>query len=208
MPSFLGMGTLVLLFILIPAIELGLLIQVGSFLGVLPTLALVVGTGIVGASLAKSEGLRTFREIQARSARGEMPTDQLVDGAMILFAGALLITPGILTDLFGFACLIPGTRKILKGGLRRHFERSVRQGSIRVTQIRVDPVDRMGGIHGMDGFPHGGAPGSPFGRPGPRRPPGPVLDVDPASQPDAPADGPDDSQGSRSRTGTDGQNGA
>ena len=88
------MGILLLLFILVPAIELALLLEVGSHLGTLPTLGLIAVTGVVGASLARRQGLAVLRRAQDQMARGELPAGSLADGVMILVAGALLITPG------------------------------------------------------------------------------------------------------------------
>jgi len=104
------MGRLLLLFILLPAAELALLIEFGSRFGTLHTLILIVLTGIVGASLARSQGLGVMGEIQQEVAAGRLPTNSLVDGVIILVAAALLVTPGILTDAFGFLCLLPAFR--------------------------------------------------------------------------------------------------
>ncbi|MBW2391178.1 MAG: FxsA family protein [Deltaproteobacteria bacterium] len=103
------MGTLLLLFIALPALELMLLIELGQRIGTLETVGVIVLTGVVGASMARNQGLRVLSYVQQQVAAGQMPTDALVDGIMILLASALLITPGILTDAFGFLCLIPGT---------------------------------------------------------------------------------------------------
>ena len=105
-----GMGKLLLLFIIVPAVELGLLIQVGIYLGTWPTLALIVFTGIVGAYLARRQGLSVLTCAQEQMDRGEHPAGSLADGVMILVAGALLMAPGILTDAFGFSLLVPGFR--------------------------------------------------------------------------------------------------
>jgi UPF0716 protein FxsA len=154
------MGRLLLLFILVPAIELALLIEVGKIIGTPGTLAVIVLTGAVGASLARRQGLRVLRDLQAESAAGRLPADSLMDGAIILFAGALLITPGILTDVFGFLCLVPATRGLLKREIQRRFERAIREGS----------VVMMGGFEG----------------PASRGPDGPIVDV--TAEPEAPPD--------------------
>ena len=86
------------------------------------TISLVLITGFVGAALAKRQGLRTWQNIQEQTASGRVPGGALVDGLLILIAGAVLITPGILTDLFGFALLIPPVREILKAYLTKRFE--------------------------------------------------------------------------------------
>jgi UPF0716 protein FxsA len=123
---------LFLLFVILPAVELALLIEVGRHLGTLATLGLIVLTGAVGANLARAQGLRVLQQIQTETQAGRMPAEPLIDGAIIVVAGALLITPGVLTDFFGFACLIPGTRRILKDMARRAFERAVAEGRVQV----------------------------------------------------------------------------
>jgi UPF0716 protein FxsA len=126
------MGRLLLLFIVLPAVELALLIEIGQRIGTLETLALIVVTGVVGASLARSQGLQLIARVQEQLGRGEMPADSLVDGLMILVASALLVTPGILTDIFGFLCLTPGFRTLVKREVIRRFERAVAENRIHV----------------------------------------------------------------------------
>ncbi len=117
---------LILLFTVIPLIELYLLIQVGRYLGTLPTIMIVLITGIIGGLLARSQGLNVQRQIRIDLQNGIIPTDSLIDGLFILIAGALLITPGMLTDVCGFALMVPGFRvKLkmwLKGVLKHKFE--------------------------------------------------------------------------------------
>jgi len=136
------MGRMLLLFIGLPAIELALLIEIGQRIGTLETLLLIVVTGVVGASMARSQGLRVIRNVQQQLARGEMPADSLVDGLMILVASALLVTPGILTDAFGFLCLVPVFRTLVKRDVIRRFERAAREN-----RIQVDALHFGGGIH-------------------------------------------------------------
>lgn len=112
---------LLAVFIAVPLTELYLLLQVGSRLGVGTTILLVVVTGVVGAHLARRESLRTLREIQRHLRHGILPTDELVDGALIVVAGLLLITPGLLTDAIGFGLLLPRTRAALRRHLRRRM---------------------------------------------------------------------------------------
>ena len=127
------MATLLLLFIVVPAVELALLIQVGARIGTPATIAIIVGTGVVGAALAKQQGLRTVQKIQSELDTGALPTTALVDGVIILIAGALLITPGLLTDVAGFLCLVPVTRALVKRTLQRRFERAIKAQHIEVT---------------------------------------------------------------------------
>ena len=116
---------LLLLFILIPIVELFLLLEIGKLIGTLSTLAIIVCTGILGAFLARRQGISVLYQIRIELANGRLPASQLADGVIILLAGALLITPGVLTDVFGFLCLIPASRKIIKNVLWRWLERFV-----------------------------------------------------------------------------------
>ena len=108
---------LALLFITVPLVEIALLIRVGEAVGLGPTLAIVIGTGLLGAWLARLEGLRTARAIQAELEAGRLPAARLTDAALILAAGLLLLTPGILTDLAGFALLAPPVRAVVRRSL-------------------------------------------------------------------------------------------
>jgi len=117
---------LILLFTVIPLIELYLLIQVGRYLGSFQTIMIVLITGIIGGLLARSQGLSVQRQIRLDLQKGIIPTDSLIDGCFILIAGALLITPGMITDIFGFVLMVPFYRgwlkKRLKDILKRKFE--------------------------------------------------------------------------------------
>ncbi len=125
------------LFVIVPLVELALLIWVGQWMGVLPTVLLVAGTGVVGAWLARSQGIEAMTRLQLELSRGGLPGKALMDGAAILVGGTLLLTPGVLTDLLGFALLIPPTRAVLQGWARRRLERNLRSGKIQV--IRMGP---------------------------------------------------------------------
>ena len=121
---------LLLLFVALPAAELALLIELGSRFGTLHTLALIVITGVVGASLARGQGLAVLRQIQSEVAEGRLPADSLVDGVIILLAAALLVTPGVLTDTFGFLCLVPKFRGLVKRVLWQRLERAVAENRV------------------------------------------------------------------------------
>lgn len=108
-------GKLLLLFILVPIAELYLFINIGSQLGLGLTLAIIIVTAILGASLTKSQGRRAMEKFQAATAAGRMPAKEAIDGLMILLAGAVLITPGFLTDTVGFLLLVPPFRAIVAG---------------------------------------------------------------------------------------------
>ena len=126
------MGKLLLLFIVVPALELALIIQVGIHLGTWPTLALIVFTGIVGAYLARLQGLSVLTRAQEQVSRGELPAGSLVDGVMILVAGALLMTPGILTDAVGFSLLVPALRNRIKEVVLKRFRKAVEENRVHV----------------------------------------------------------------------------
>ena len=116
---------LFLLFTVTPVVELALLIRVGQTLGVLPTVAIVVATGAAGALLARSQGLLALRRLQHALSAATSPGEEIFDGVMILIGGLLLLTPGFLTDLIGFAALLPGTRGVLKEIVRRQVRRRI-----------------------------------------------------------------------------------
>lgn len=101
---------LLLLFIFVPIIEIGLFIQVGGFLGLWPTIALVLITAFVGASLVRSQGLQTLMSVQNRLNQGELPAQQIFEGVMLAVAGVLLLTPGFMTDALGMLVLLPAPR--------------------------------------------------------------------------------------------------
>lgn len=129
------LSRLTLLFVGVPLLELFILVQMGRLVGLFPTIALVIITGLAGATLARLEGLRTLWNIRGEVARGRLPGNALFDGLAILVGGALLLTPGILTDLLGFSFLLPPTRKILLKRVRRSLETSIKSGAIRVTHF-------------------------------------------------------------------------
>lgn len=137
------MGKLVLLFTIVPLVELYLLLFLGNLMGFWPTVLLVLLTGVVGAWLAKREGLRVFRKYQNALGEGRMPEEGVLGGLLVLVGGVLLVTPGVLTDLTGLALLFPPTRRIIAAQMRARFEKKIRDGSVRVVSFgpdaRVDP---------------------------------------------------------------------
>ncbi len=144
---------LFLLFIVLPAAELALLIEIGRHLGTLATLALIVVTGALGAGLARHQGLRVLEQVQGELAAGRLPAGPMLDGLLILLAAAVLVTPGVITDAFGFLCLIPGFRSLVKGEMLRRLERAVAEQRLH--------------LHVLDGRPHAGTDQ------------GPIIDVTP-----------------------------
>jgi UPF0716 protein FxsA len=127
------LGKLALLFIAVPLIELVILVKLGSLMGLVPTIGLVIVTGLAGASLARSQGLRVLFQIREEMAAGRMPVDRMLDGLLILVAGALLLTPGLLTDLAGLAMLVPGPRGLVKRFVGRRIALMARSGALRVS---------------------------------------------------------------------------
>lgn len=120
---------LFLVFIAVPLIEIGLFIQVGGWLGLWPTLAIVLLTAIAGTALVKSQGAQALAQLQNSFNDLRDPTEPLAHGAMILFSGALLLTPGFFTDALGFALLVPAFRRFV---LKRIKER------VNVQTVRTD----------------------------------------------------------------------
>lgn len=109
---------LLIAFIAVPLIEIGLFIQVGGLIGLWPTLLIVLITAVLGTYLVRSQGLAALGQLQNSFSSLRDPTEPLVHGAMILFAGALLLTPGFFTDAFGFALLVPQIRQIFYQAIR------------------------------------------------------------------------------------------
>ena len=116
---------LLVLFTVVPTIELVLLLILADNTSWQFTVGLILVTGIVGAALARYEGLRCLRTIQEQLGAGRLPGDSLMDGLMILIAGALLVTPGVLTDLVGFSLLFPPFRGVVRAYLKKRFAASI-----------------------------------------------------------------------------------
>jgi len=124
---------LLLVFIIVPILELALLIQLGRWIGLWPTLGIIVVTGIVGAALASREGLRALQEFQAEMAQGRMPRRPILDGFSIFAGGALLLTPGLLTDLLGFSLLLRPTRRFVQDRIMKRVGRAmIERGQLHV----------------------------------------------------------------------------
>ncbi len=102
---------LLLLFLIVPAIEIALFIQIGGIIGVLPTLLLIVITAVIGVALLRAQGLVTMVRMQENLRRGEIPAVELIEGVMLLISGAFLLTPGFFTDTVGFLILLPAIRR-------------------------------------------------------------------------------------------------
>lgn len=143
-------GRLALLFVVVPIVELMLLIELGQYIGLLPTLGLVMLTGVTGAWLARAEGLRVLVQFQKELASGQLPGQALLDGISVLIGGAFLLTPGVITDFVGFSLLLPFTRRWIQRRMRASLERQMDTGQVRVVT--------MGGFSGA-GFAGGGFSG-------------------------------------------------
>ena len=112
---------LVVLFIVIPIAELAVLIQIGQLIGVWWTIALLVADAVLGAMLARSQGRATWRRFNEALSAGRPPAREVMDGALVLFGGALLLTPGFLSDILGALLLLPPTRALVRAVLVRRF---------------------------------------------------------------------------------------
>jgi UPF0716 protein FxsA len=143
---------LFLAFLLVPIAEIYVLIKVGSVIGAFPTIALVVFTAVLGSILIRAQGLATLARVRTSMARGEVPAMELVEGVCLLVAGALLLTPGFVTDSIGFMLLIPT--------LRRNMILAVLERGVLRAATGVGASARAGpGAHGA---------ARPIPRPGPR----------------------------------------
>lgn len=129
---------LILLFTIVPTLELYILIKVGQHIGAFNTVMIVIGTGVFGAFLAKMEGLRVLYSVQRDLQEGRMPAAKLLDGLLILIGAILLITPGLVTDIIGFILIIPFTRILIKLWLKNKLQEIIekKQGFIDVSSYR------------------------------------------------------------------------
>lgn len=127
---------LFLAFTLIPVLELWLLIQIGTVMGALSTVALVILTGFVGAWLARAQGMQTMLRVRSQLQQGLTPAEELIDAVIIFAAGVVLLTPGLLTDVAGLLLLFPPTRFHFKRWLRRKFDLWMQNPNITITRLR------------------------------------------------------------------------
>ncbi|WP_229754204.1 FxsA family protein [Fictibacillus barbaricus] len=119
---------LLFIFILVPAIEVSIFILAGQYMGIPATIVCILFTGILGAYLAKKEGTETLKRAKLQMESGQVPGDAVLDGACILVGGALLLTPGFLTDFIGFALLFPPIRKLAKYWLKAKLYHKIKSG--------------------------------------------------------------------------------
>ena len=121
---------LFLAFTLIPILELYLLIKIGHYLGAFATILIVIGTGFMGAYLAKLQGLRSLMRIRESMYRGEVPAEEMVDAMLIFMAGIVLLTPGFITDITGLMILMPEPRMRFKRWLRKKLDQWIAENRI------------------------------------------------------------------------------
>jgi UPF0716 protein FxsA len=121
---------LILLFTITPIVELYILIELSQVTSVLTTIGLVLVTGIAGAYLAKSEGKIILTRIKLELSEGRMPGNELLNGLCVLIGGALLLTPGLITDILGFTLVLPGTREIYKAIIKKKLRNMLDRGNI------------------------------------------------------------------------------
>lgn len=136
---------LVALFTLVPALEIYLLIKIGGAIGGLNTIIVVVTTGIVGAALAKSQGLAILNKIQTDLNSGKLPADQLIHGLLVFGGGLLLLTPGFFTDFLGLSMVFPGSRHFYVALLKSKVQKGLDEGTIQFTSFN------SGGFSGFSG---------------------------------------------------------
>ena len=122
---------LIIIFILVPIMEIAVLLEVGQRIGTVYTILLVVVTGVVGAYLAKMEGLRVWYELQKDLQQFKIPTNRIIDGVLILIGGVLLLTPGLITDVLGLLLVLPFTRVFARKILKKKFTQKAKIISIK-----------------------------------------------------------------------------
>jgi UPF0716 protein FxsA len=144
---------LIVLFIVVPIAELAVIIQVGQLVGVWWTIALLLADSLLGAYLMRSQGRAAWRRFNAAIAEGRAPTREVLDGVLVIFGGALLLTPGFITDIFGLLFLFPPTRVLVRGLIIRraalrvmaaarpgpHSDRNGRNGDVDGTAVDIEP---------------------------------------------------------------------
>ena len=144
------MRILVLLFIAMPILEMWLLITVGRHIGALTTVGLVVLTAAVGLALLRQQGLSTLWRARQRLDSGELPAREIAEGLLLAVGGALLLTPGFVTDGIGFCCLVPGLRQVLIRHLIKHFT-VVQTSNFHAHYRNGQPQDRQQGAGRVGG---------------------------------------------------------
>ena len=132
---------LLMLFTMIPLVELYLLIKVGGEIGTLNTIAIVVLTGVIGASFARSQGSLVLSRIKETWSQGQIPGQDLMQGALILAGGIMLVTPGLLTDLLGLSLIFPLTREYYARWALSYFKKKFQSGNWQYTRYSYTTND-------------------------------------------------------------------
>ena len=168
-------------FIGVPLLEIAVFIQVGEVIGLWPTLGTVVATAVAGTWCLRAQGLATLARARSQVSQGALPARELFDGACLLVAGALLLTPGFVTDSVGFLLFMPPVREALRKALSQHLEGRME------SRVFVDgqEVHRSGPNSGPNSAPNSARPSSARGGPGP------VIegDYDEVEEPERPSGG-------------------
>ncbi|MEC7108016.1 MAG: FxsA family protein [Verrucomicrobiota bacterium] len=125
-----SLNKLLLIFITLPILELAVLLRLDDAIGLFQTIVLIFLTGIIGAWLVRQQGISIIFKIKKEISDGNMPAKEMIDGVMVLIAGAVLVTPGLITDIFGFLLLIPYTRNFIRKWIRHRIEKYVNSGYI------------------------------------------------------------------------------
>lgn len=128
---------LLILFTVVPIVELVLLVNIGERIGTLNTIAIVIITGVAGASFAKSQGVQVIGKIKETMAQGQLPGMPLLEGAMVLVGAAMLITPGFITDIVGLSLLFPWTRVLYARLAGAYFKRKFQSGQFQFTTFNA-----------------------------------------------------------------------
>ena len=126
---------LFLLFTLIPVIELSLLIEIGSYIGIMNTIVIVILTAIIGAYMVRMEGMGVMYRMQKNMQEGVFPGEELISAAMILVAGALLLTPGFFTDIIGFLMVIPISRSYISNLIKKYIEKKISNNDLHINRF-------------------------------------------------------------------------
>ncbi len=184
------LGWIILAFIVMPFVELYLLIEIGQRIGLWPTFGIVLGTGLLGGVLARWQGIRAWRDVIGAFREGRTPTVELVAGALFLVGAALLLTPGVLTDAFGFAMMVPVIRRFTARWLIRRVKDSDR------VQAHVSVGGQgTGGVFGWSSSTSPGVGAEQDARQAHD------LETTGYTKEDAPADGDDEDRGGRDGEG-------
>ena len=119
---------LLILFLIIPIIEIYALLKVGDIIGAFPTIILVVLTAVIGAGLLRQQGLSTLARLQQNMGQGKLPAQEMIEGVLLAVGGALLMTPGFVTDTMGFLCLLPFSRKFIAQNIMKRSADKLKVG--------------------------------------------------------------------------------